>query len=336
MNQLLIYFLFCFSFIFCIEAIEETSSFYRCGENFFNITPRFINEALDNDDNFEYKSFTQDNDTFKDFNIYLDLLNFENEIKEYNLEDKREFFINGMNKAIETIKSLLKVKKTNKNFFISDEIIKNSTGIKIWDKTKIGDEMKRQNKTFESLGIDLYILVRFLNGIFLPANTLAAAGPFYFDKKTSQPYLGILIINRNVDYSKPNSLRYFESIVLHEFTHVLGFTKNVFKLIFPPIYFLKKDKYWTTRAYLNSTKVLTVAKKYYNCNEIDGIPLEEIGGNGTFGSHWEERILLGEYMCGAIYPEEQSISEFTLALLEDLGYYKANYYTGGLTSWTLE
>ena len=30
------------------------------------------------------------------------------------------------------------------------------------------------------------------------------------------------------------------------------------------------------------------------------------------------------------YTEEQVISEFTLALLEDTGYYKANYYTGGL------
>ena len=35
-------------------------------------------------------------------------------------------------------------------------------------------------------------------------------------------------------------------------------------------------------------------------------------------------------MIGNEYNEEQVISEFTLALLEDLGFYKANYYTGGL------
>ena len=34
-------------------------------------------------------------------------------------------------------------------------------------------------------------------------------------------------------------------------------------------------------------------------------------------------------MIGKAFPEEV-ISEFTLALLEDLGFYKANYYTGGL------
>jgi len=35
-------------------------------------------------------------------------------------------------------------------------------------------------------------------------------------------------------------------------------------------------------------------------------------------------------MIGYTRTEEIVISEFTLALLEDSGYYKANYYTGGL------
>ena len=35
-------------------------------------------------------------------------------------------------------------------------------------------------------------------------------------------------------------------------------------------------------------------------------------------------------MNGYAYTEEQIISEFTLAVLEDSGYYKPNYYTGGL------
>ena len=63
---------------------------------------------------------------------------------------------------------------------------------------------------------------------------------------------------------------------------------------------------------------------------IEGIPLEDYGGNGTFTAHWDEKILLGDYMTGVMYDEEQSISEFTLALLEDTGNFKAKYYTGGL------
>ena len=47
-------------------------------------------------------------------------------------------------------------------------------------------------------------------------------------------------------------------------------------------------------------------------------------------SHWEARILLGEYMNSEPYTPEQAISEFTLSLLEDSGWYKINYFTGGL------
>ena len=51
---------------------------------------------------------------------------------------------------------------------------------------------------------------------------------------------------------------------------------------------------------------------------------------GSALSHWEQRILLGDYMGAVIYQEEMAISEITLALLEDSGWYKINYFTGGL------
>jgi hypothetical protein len=118
-------------------------------------------------------------------------------------------------------------------------------------------------------------------------------------------------------------------IILHEFTHVLGFSSHFFTNYFNNI-LMKRDKFGIVRAYINSTKVVAVAKKYFNCDNLDGVELEEFGGEETLNSHWEARILLGEYMNGVAYNEEVVISEFTLALLEDSGYYKANYYTGGL------
>ena len=80
--------------------------------------------------------------------------------------------------------------------------------------------------------------------------------------------------------------------------------------------------------------MLTVINKsilYFNCTNITGIELAN-GRNSEnlTNSHWDSRILLGEYMLSDIYYQEQIISEFTLALLEDLGWYKVNYYTGGL------
>jgi hypothetical protein len=90
------------------------------------------------------------------------------------------------------------------------------------------------------------------------------------------------------------------------------------------------DDYNVYHYYIGSKRVLEVGKKYFNCSTCNAIELDNLGGNGTMISHWKSKILLGDYMNGNIYTEEQVISEFTLALLEDSGYYKANYYTGGL------
>jgi hypothetical protein len=50
---------------------------------------------------------------------------------------------------------------------------------------------------------------------------------------------------------------------------------------------------------------------------------------GTAFAHWESRILLGDYMIGLSF-DDIAISEITLALFEDSGWYKTNKYTGGL------
>ena len=159
-------------------------------------------------------------------------------------------------------------------------------------------------------------------------STLASAGARYLDSK-NRPFIGMVNINKNVDYSLDKSREYLESIILHEFTHILGFANNFFENHFHNVYW-ELDTYGVNRTNINSSKVLEIAKKYYNCDDIKCVALEEYGGSGKVGSHWEAKILLGDYMNGYIFTNEQVISEFTLALLEDSGFYKANYYTGGL------
>jgi hypothetical protein len=239
------------------------------------------------------------------------------------LEDKREFYITGMKKAIETLESLLEVRPVQNYGFSDEELLKFE--INKWDKNIIGNET---DKGMADLDIDLFIFIKFANSKELGENVLAVATPIYYDSQVGQTLLGIAGINRDLDFEAENSLRFFESVILHEFTHILGFTREFFVDIYHN-YYVVKDTYGE-RAYINSSKVIEVAKKYFNCPSIKGIQLEEYGESGTFGSHWEEKILLGEYMTGVAYEEEQIISEFTLALLEDTGNFKANYYTGGL------
>lgn len=82
------------------------------------------------------------------------------------------------------------------------------------------------------------------------------------------------------------------------------------------------------RHFLVLPKVLQAAQHYFACDTLDGIPMEEQGGDGTAFSHWDARIMHTEVMS----PESSTIpriSDLTLALLEDSGWYKVH---GGASS----
>ena len=317
------FFLFSLLLIYSNESPEKMKPIFKCEVDKTEPIPKLATEKLPIKNSQRILN-NLDEDGFKEFNIFLDLNNFDYEVELYNLSATRELFVSGMVKALNTIKSLLKVKPTQ-NYKFNDEQLENEAIFK-WNKTIVGSEA---SKGMKDLGIDLFIFVRFGNAVEMGKLSLASASARFLDEKTGQPILGIININRDVDYSKQNSFQFFEMIVLHEFTHVLGFSSYFFVNYFHNI-LTKIDDFGIEKAYINSTKVVEVAKKYYNCDSLIGIELEEFGGEQTLRSHWEARILLGEYMNGVAYNEEVVISEFTLALLEDSGYYKAKYYTGGL------
>ena len=264
-----------------------------------------------------------DSEEFNDFHIYLDLFNLKNDTKKFNKQHYEKLYIDSMLKAIEILEALLKVKKPTKNFIFLDEEIK-SVLIYDWNKTMIGNSSAGG---MLDLGIDLILMARLDDK--MGDSTIASAGSRFSDPTNGRPLLGVVNINTNFEYSKINSDHAFQTTILHEFTHVLGFSGSHFQNKFYNV-FKRTDENGVLRQYINSSKVLEVARKYFNCPSIDGVELEESGGSGTVGSHWESRILLGDYMNGVTYYDEEVISEFTLALLEDTGYYKPYYYTGGL------
>ena len=301
---------------------------YRCGRNKLKIEPQQAKNEIPINDFSSYYKRKLDSDGFKNFSIYLDFTNIEKDIERYNLNNYKNLFISSFDKVINTLQTLLKVKPFIYGYNFEDEEIE-KMGINYWHKEKFWNEALKKNITTKTLGIDLIIFGRFANSTELGKGTLASAIAYYYQRGTGQPIVGLVNINKDVNYSLIHSQEYFQSIILHEFTHILGFDLYYFVVFFNNL-LIKKDKYGIERYYINSTRVVNTAKKYFNCNNLVGVELENDGDEGTAGSHWEGRILLGDYMNGAIYTEEQAISEITLALLEDMGYYKANYYTGGL------
>lgn len=127
---------------------------------------------------------------------------------------------------------------------------------------------------------------------------------------------------------------------MHELTHALGFSSGLLK------YYVDgnmnkrgKDNVVTTNTYKSddstmiiSPRVVQLARKYFNCNNLRGIPLENQGGSGTAGSHWERAVLGNEAMTGSEIADAR-YSMFTLAFLEDSGWYKPNYNLADQLEW---
>lgn len=60
----------------------------------------------------------------------------------------------------------------------------------------------------------------------------------------------------------------------------------------------------------------------FGCDNLDGAHLEDEGGSGTAGSHWESRLFMGEIMVGnSLASSRDTLSNITMALAEDSGWY---------------
>ena len=174
------------------------------------------------------------------------------------------------------------------------------------------------------LEYDLVIVPYFSDSI--GTSIQAAATACVAISETMQPKMGVIMINPNLDFSYTNSERFLEMLFLHEMSHVLIFHQAFFFSLNLMTQEIKNDE---TVYYIKSPTVLEKAKLHFGCNSITGIPLENYGGAGSAGSHWESRYLLGDYMIATDYPEIV-ISDISLAVFEDSGFYKVNYYSGGL------
>jgi hypothetical protein len=169
--------------------------------------------------------------------------------------------------------------------------------------------------------------------------TEAYAAPCSMDPNNNRPIAGLMAFNpKNFKIDMKNAFEYYSLLVLHEINHILAFNSGLFEFFINPNTLAKlglnnitKEKVVNglKKTLIITPKVLEVARKHFNCNSLEGIELENQGGDGSAGSHWEARVMLGDFMIAETYPEN-IISEISLALMEDSGWYKVNYYTGGL------
>ncbi|KAF5739403.1 hypothetical protein HS088_TW12G00608 [Tripterygium wilfordii] len=130
--------------------------------------------------------------------------------------------------------------------------------------------------------------------------------------------------------------------LIHEVMHVLGFDPHAFAHFRDE---RKRRRSQVTEQVMDETlgrivtrvvlpHVIMHSRHHYGAfaENFTGLELEDGGGRGTSGSHWEKRLLMNEIMTGSV-DTRSVVSKMTLALLEDSGWYKANYSVADRLDW---
>ena len=136
----------------------------------------------------------------------------------------------------------------------------------------------------------------------------------------------------NVPNFSDNSMEEWIANIVHEMSHLLGFSSGQFdnwRDSSGNLYASDQVKKQVTvrgveKSVLLTPNLLEKAKKAFNCSTIEGVELEDAGGSGTAGSHWDKRIMMNDYMT-AFIPSDGIFSDVTLALFQDTGWYSVNY-----------
>jgi len=142
-------------------------------------------------------------------------------------------------------------------------------------------------------------------------------------------------INFNLAYLTPSenpvNIKDDIMIALHEITHVLGFSSSLYQYFINPTtkkqltgHVLSQKVNGQTIQVLNLSPLTNRIRTYFGCSRLTGAYLENDGGDGSAGSHFERRIFFNEYMTASAITDSR-ITQFSLALLEGTGWYQVDY-----------
>ena len=202
----------------------------------------------------------------------------------------------------------------------------------------------------QKIKTDLFISVQMKN---YPKGSKILGQAYYTqtNKDDNRPIKGAMNLNKEYFPDEPqneHSLeRLFFSTIFHEMCHVFGISGTAMKRWInretgKPYSPLPLTKYFN-QTYQKTFHILhtPAARRYieqrFGITEFApgvpaGIEIEDGGGPGTEGSHPESRVYLSENLCG-IFVGYTFISNLTLALLEDTGWYDVDYSMGEKYAW---
>ncbi|KAE8581715.1 hypothetical protein XENTR_v10024914 [Xenopus tropicalis] len=199
-------------------------------------------------------------------------------------------------------------------------------------------------------------------------NIVAYAAYCQLEAEMDRPIAGYANLCPNMISTQPQEFVGMLSTVKHEIIHALGFSAGLFAFYYDddgnPLtpryinglpYFNESrgfyqwsnkvvrmvQRVWDVRGQktlphnvflLVTPRVTEEARKHFDCPILEGMELENQGGIGTELNHWEKRLLENEAMTGS-HTQNRVFSRITLALMEDTGWYRANYSMAERLDW---
>ncbi|KAK2179003.1 hypothetical protein NP493_519g04015 [Ridgeia piscesae] len=184
-----------------------------------------------------------------------------------------------------------------------------------------------------------------------------------------RPVAGYVNLCPNDISTEPHNLHQMHATLKHEILHALGFSSGLYAFFRDPHgepytqrspstgkpdfnseteLYQWSDKVvrevtrynWRVRganitrtfSLLVTPRVVEEVRKHFACPTLEGAELENQGTLGTALTHWEKRVFENEAMTGS-FTQHPVISRITLALMEDTGWYRANYAYAEELTW---
>jgi len=265
--------------------------------------------------------------------IHFDFSYIENNIKDNTISknDLIDLKEKIMPKAKEVFQNLLRVRR------IKNKLKLNSPHCETFPIPDI------YNSAGDGVEADIVIFVLIdTSGHFNENGIEAAAIHCLQNQETRRPIAGYIQFKQDLNIKNQHQKDYFTWLAIHEISHILVINRALYDDYINPdtLQPLGYDRVIGSKIletgikvnFIKTPKVLEKAQNHFGCSKLYGLPLEYNGGPGTAGSHWSRRYMNTDYMIGESYGENL-ISEISLMLFEDSGWYKVNSELANLFIW---
>ena len=227
---------------------------------------------------------------YRPIKIYFDTFHMETStFSNVNKFKKiKEMVLNSLTTTKSIIEKLFMVKNGEINVNIND--------YKEEIKKLYGESYYKDNELLNNLNADLIILVDYSESDLVQYYDCKEYS-LIIKRQGDRPIIGYFEINGQIfqniveDYSK---LEFYKYYMLHQTTHILGFTRTTLKnKIFTHTYDRGGKPY--SKEIIMTYNLKEYAKEYFNCYDKDfgGIEIEELVENTGCNEliHWDSRIL---------------------------------------------